>query len=320
MNKKYSAWILGCINIIFIKSTISQNIVGNYSFEDTIKCPTYVSQISYSKGWISFGDSPDYFNSCGNSNWMGVPINFMGNQYASTGEAYSGLYTLTGFKNIHEVLGRKLNTNLIVGKKYFVSFKVNLSDNSKYATNNIGVNFSTDSIHSKFYYANNNAKINSLTVINDYTNWQVISGSFIADSNYRYIMLGNFFEDSMITKNLSNSSSAQNELPYYYIDDVCVSEDSTCYYKTNINSFNFGNNITVYPIPFQDKLNFQKIGSDTYKILIFNFQSKIVYENLFNESFSINTFEFPEGLYFYQIIDETLGRIIRSETIIKSRL
>src|SRR5260221_14559404 len=70
----------------------------------------------------------------------------------------------------------------------------------------------------------NNATLYTNSIINDTVNWTMIFGSFIADSAYNYIILGNFFDNNhtdtlMITTGFFNAS-------YYYLDDICVSTDS----------------------------------------------------------------------------------------------
>ena len=84
------------IEILFIPGNVfGQNLVSNGEFEDTIRCPSNISQIELADGWLdvsprdSFGNStasPDYFNACSTWNpWylkVGVPSNFAGYQNA----------------------------------------------------------------------------------------------------------------------------------------------------------------------------------------------------------------------------------------------
>lgn len=131
-------------------SIYSQNIVTNASFEDTISCPTGGSQINTTFNWYAYRWSPDYFNSCAISQPGGcsVPYNAYGYQSAATDNAYIGLFTYgtnAGDTVLREYLGAQLPNSLSVGQKYYISLKVNASDNLNLncRTNNIGVLFST---------------------------------------------------------------------------------------------------------------------------------------------------------------------------------
>ncbi len=76
-------------------STISfaQNLVPNWSFEDTVSCPTGGGAIDLAIGWSSYGHTPDYCNIC-NTAFQGIPSNQWGYQDPKTGNAYAGLITL----------------------------------------------------------------------------------------------------------------------------------------------------------------------------------------------------------------------------------
>ena len=122
------------------------NLVPNYSFEDTVICPTSISQIYNSLGWInpssSINSNPDYFNICGSIS-VNVPANAFGFQNAKTGNAYAGFYAYnTGFPNAYEYVETMLSDTLQKDSTYCVSFYLSLSENSGYCTTNIGVYFS----------------------------------------------------------------------------------------------------------------------------------------------------------------------------------
>src|ERR1043165_3367909 len=95
-NKFYSIILLySCLAL----SAHAQNLVPNPSFEDTVKCPTNHGDINGidASNWLTFGSTPDYFNSCNNypasdyNHGCSVPDNWAGFQAAATGFAYAGL-------------------------------------------------------------------------------------------------------------------------------------------------------------------------------------------------------------------------------------
>src|ERR1700740_3594612 len=101
------------------------NLVPNPSFEDTVGCPQGQDEIDKSIGWSSYRYTPNYFNSCDQSNYISVPDNFAGYQFAASGNAYSGFvaylsHTLVGVNNFREFIGHSLFSPLSIGTKYFV--------------------------------------------------------------------------------------------------------------------------------------------------------------------------------------------------------
>jgi hypothetical protein len=108
-----------------------------------------------------------------------------------------------------------------VGHTYDVSVKISSSDNSKYTSNNFGVKFSTTTN----FAIDNTAHVNSTSIVTDKVNWITISGTFVADSNYSYVAIGNFFTDANTATSTScpSCSFAQH---CYFVDDVCVLEST----------------------------------------------------------------------------------------------
>jgi len=85
---------------------------GIRGFEDTLGCPYNYDQVYKCYGWSSYGESSDYFNSCGQDGFIGVPNNSTGYQTAAAGNAYCGLST-EGFNHYREFIGAQLNSSLI---------------------------------------------------------------------------------------------------------------------------------------------------------------------------------------------------------------
>jgi hypothetical protein len=101
----------------------------------------------------------------------------------------------------------------------------------------------------------NIAHINGSIIIGDTLNWVKIKGSFVADSAYKFIILGNFFDAS--NTNVFDTGVGLGNGAYYYIDEVCVTTDSLYNegYVTALNkNTELENSIKAYPNPFIDKL------------------------------------------------------------------
>lgn len=299
----------------------SQNLVINPGFEDTLGCPDGPFQVNKCVGWKAYVNTPDYYNRCGKiDEGFGVPENWEGRQDVVWGNAYVGLFTyynVSGSKNVREAIGSELQSPLEIGKQYYVSMKVSLAEYTGYASNNIGMTFSTLPlkynqqtsmiyINRAFFYESN--------VIKDSTNWVKIKGSFVADSNYKYVVLGNFFTDSLTSHELINSKHF--DLAYYYIDDICISEDSlTCHNTVGVNGLNKSQLIKVYPDPFNGFLNIQSKDGSQLKVSIFSPSSGIVYQG-FCESEPIDLRQLPAGIYFYVIQDidghQYTGKVVKN--------
>jgi len=202
----------------------AQNYVPNYSFETYVQCPNFYNQVSYCTGWFPSWNNnnpqyhTEYLNACGTSPFS-VPANAWGNQQAATGQGY--MATCTGAPSVMVDYRENIYTQLIapltVGQLYYVSFKISFTENSQYATNNVGAKFSTV----PSFPINNSCQLAEPTVITDTQNWTTISGTFVADSAYGYICIGNFMTDAN-TLVVNACSSCQFPHRAYYIDDVCV--------------------------------------------------------------------------------------------------
>jgi len=289
--------------LAFIFSLITcsaQNLVPNPSFEEYDTCPNWENQVKYAIGWKSCGNStPEYYNACSVN--FSVPSNQAGYQMAVNGNAYCGFYSFSwaGVTNYREYIGCKLTNTLVFGKKYFVSFKVS-SSNSYCGTNNLGALFST---YPYYYYSLdtntivNFAHVNSEYIIIDSLNWSIVSGSFVADSTYEYITLGNFFTD------INTITTISNCIAYYYIDDICVSDDSlTCPTSINVQENYLPNEFEIYPILVHNQLTIKHNFQNKYKILLYNDKGCLMFEKQSNNNYTeLNMNTFANGIYFLKI-------------------
>ena len=227
--------ILSIFLVLITSNLLAQsNLVPNPSFEVLDSCPTSSALSHWANGWVTNINSTDYFHACTNpNNQIGVPANALGYQCPSTGRAYCGLLVYNEpFPDGVEFIGRELSIPLTTNEKYYFSCKLSLSggigincgiDKFGVLFTNVNYGFSSFAASS---LANNTAHYFDANIITDTAGWITIFGSFIADSNYSYMLIGNFF-DTTTTNTACFDSNTQRA--YYYIDDVCVSVDSlTC--------------------------------------------------------------------------------------------
>jgi len=202
----------------------AQNLVPNPSFEDTVACPYATDQVNLAQGWYHVSQTPDYFNSCTSVMQVSVPSNALGYQSAHSGNAYCGMFCYYP-SSYREYIGAQLTTPLVIGQQYFVSFYLSLSGGLGYTKgcNKFGCKLSTVPFIYNSLIPDNNAMFHSDSIVADTVNWIFIIGSFIADSAYNYIALGNFFDNSQ-TDTLGMGPNSLYS--YYYIDGICLSTDS----------------------------------------------------------------------------------------------
>jgi hypothetical protein len=297
--------------ILFLSSyfySISQNLVPNPSFETYTTCPFNTAQLEFTTNWVKCSSSTDYFNSCAGGGFVSVPLNLQGYQQAAEGNGYIGIiaYALHDNGNgptlYREPAGTLLTQTLSIGTKYYASFKVAPTINnfeSCCAVNKLGLRFSTVK-QSTINPApvNNFAHIYSNTIITDTLNWTTIKGSFIADSAYTFVAIGNFF-DTLSTSVIDYNNDYPNTYgAYYYVDDVRISTDSN-FVLAYIDNFD-KENFSVYPNPFFDKIKIRKGLSSIHHVVLYNALGQIVVQKK-DISDEIDLSCLPPGVYILEI-------------------
>lgn len=220
------------------KIAFCQNLVPNNSFEQAIKNPcVYIfdrkeSINNYFINWYTptGGTSDPWYYSdtiqqnC-TQNLKKLPL------LAHSGERCIGIY-MSGNKyrapnakpTYREYVQTKLNNPLQPGKIYFVSLYCRRLPYSGTNTNNLGFYFSTDSLTRPTDFIAQlpvKPQVNMSQLIIADTGWVQISGCFLAQEAYKYLTIGNFYDD---TQTLFEIAALPNrdELPYYLIDDIDV--------------------------------------------------------------------------------------------------
>lgn len=86
----------------------------------------------------------------------------------------------------------------------------------------------------------------------DTSTWYQVSGVYVPDSAYQYVVLGNFFADTLMTLDVLNPNGTE-QAAYVYYDDICVSytvED--CGIGTGMAERSAGGRMRAYPVPFTE--------------------------------------------------------------------
>lgn len=294
-------------------TTLAQNLVPNPNLEDTVFCPWAESQMPLN--WLLFGNSADYYHSCSSSN--NVPNTPTGYHPANSGEAMIGLFTYVSPSNpswpdYREYVGVQLANPLTIGQKYYMSFFLNfgsfLPGWQQFGADKLGMKFST------IQYAENNppalnnfAHLYTDSIYTDTAQWIKVSGSFIADSTYNYLMIGNFFDEIQTDTVILAGPAFGGSGAYYFIDDICVTTDSL-YNETwvgieELGGQNFSNVFSVFPNPAS---NFVTINSDlqtAYNIEVYNTVGQLLYaeQNVNSNNLQLDISQYNNGLLFIKI-------------------
>lgn len=223
-----------CVN------TFGQNLVPNPSFEDydSLRCDwvkNYTQFDTAVKHWTVPTKSTSDIHStlvndtcvlhCESINPKGV-----GKQLPRSGNVMAATINYTSkIPNYREYLQVKLKSPLEVDETYLAKMYVSLANHSAFAINNIGMYFSDTMVRklSSIEVLNFSPTINEASIIADSINWVEISGWFKADSQAKYLLIGNFYTDSNtgitpIPPAARNIGSGADQNSYHFIDDISV--------------------------------------------------------------------------------------------------
>lgn len=328
-------WITSLLIMLNI-SAKAQNLVPNFGFEIQDSCPDGQDEIERCNGWLKFStaaSTPDYYNSCAPMGYFNVPHSGAGYQEDHRNcSAFAGLVTFSGSTNDREHIGIQLNQPLIIGQKYFLSFYTVMIEEilSGYhfgmPSNGIGLRLSTVA-----YSVNNPCPIDnfahlySVGIINDTINWTRISGSFIADSAYNYLIVGNFLDDAHTDTLHYTCDSCLNYLSYYYVDDICLSIDSLlcnggidnipCDVGIHENTLQY--EVIIFPNPASEfvKIIFSDVEDAELKLV--DLLGNVIIRNQVadKKSVTLNLSSVSQGCYLLQIINKRNGTMFNKKIL-----
>jgi hypothetical protein len=182
------------------------NYVGNGSFEDDCNInhnyPIYWPGIDslLCNGGAMFSNCPAFGN---------VPLNGFTYQVPRTGGAYMlcGLFILN---NIRGYFSNRLRAKLEANKAYCVKFYINISNNSSCGMDSFGAYFADGSLDTisicdgPLTYLTPQIQHPTGTIITDTLNWTLVTGTFVATGNEKYMVIGNFKPDNLVNYAIFN--------------------------------------------------------------------------------------------------------------------
>jgi len=273
-------FLLGCLFCVAaLRCEAQTNLVPNPSFEVPDSCPGTHTFLTPGEGplyWFSGGATPDYYQSCvPPPSEASVPLHDYAFQYPQDGENYIGLVTYeVNSGGLREYAMVQLITPLVQGQTYTVSFYANAAWNgtdSMYpqhylASSHIGALFTMQprpwTGGDPWPLATGSAHVFHPWIISDTVSWTLVSNSFVADSAYQYLMVGNHF-DNAITDTI-HFIPLLVTLPkaYTLVDNVCVSADTKgCPLANGVGS-NAESEVLLFPNPAMGELVVNALHED----------------------------------------------------------
>jgi len=308
--------LLGCLLVVATPRCEAQNLVPNPSFEELDTCPYWQAfrPGDRPRNWYSWNATPEYFNACaqplnGADTVVGVPRNGWGFQHAWDGNAYVGMIAFTTSSTYREYVGAQLVCPMVEGRTYHVSFRVNLASGGATwsaggACNNIGALFTMESNawtsldhipNGPPFHYRNMAHVYSAEIISDTVNWVLVEGDFVADSAYRHIVLGNFFENYLTD---TIPSEIGFVLAYFLIDSVSVTSAFEDCIHTGIIPVDVSLSSTAYYDQIAGDLIIDPKGGGLGDYIVVDAYGRSVTKRSVGGSTRISTAGWAEGVYF----------------------
>ncbi|MGI8893028.1 MAG: T9SS type A sorting domain-containing protein [Bacteroidia bacterium] len=283
----------------------SQNLVPNGDFERFTSLPNAPGQVFKCSGWSNLNDnsatingSPDFLHDQGTGN-VNLPFAGMATVYPYSGSGITGLITRHA-SNFREYISAKLNSPMVPGTTYLVSFWITNGQSNHYygySSDRIGIRFSVDSlmqIGGDPILATPQIEIAGEVWS---TSWINYTFPYTADSAYEHITIGNFYDESLTSFTQQVSSNISNA--YYFFDKIEVSTATGLSEANNISFF-------IFPNPSTDKLYISTTLQEIGIIEIFDITGKKIKEIFMNgNSGDIDINALENGFYLLRIGEQS---------------
>jgi hypothetical protein len=249
--KQFLIFSMLCSSII----GYAQNLVPNGDFEQYTQCPD-ASGNMFARYWTVWAGKPCYFNSCATDAGYSVPSNnwgrlnnYLSHPYSPTGRGgYCGIKAYSSTQpNSRDYIGVALTAPMVKGQHYDVDAVIaRAAKSSNCITTKVGFHFSTVPFSTSNPLHPGVWSIGTAIIYNADTSWNQLSGGFIADSAYKYVVVGNFSDD--MHTDTTHTGPAMTGGVYeanYYIDYLSVRSLSLDAYAQNDCNINCGGRIDV---------------------------------------------------------------------------
>lgn len=230
----------------YLQAQDDENLVENPSFEQMEGKIKKNGSIAVAVGWMSPTLAAADLFSAKVKEGYSTPTNVLGMEAPLDGENYAGIRTFSyGDKEPRSYISAKLKVPLTKDAMYCVHFYVSLAEASKYASNNIALNFSKKQYNideNKTIIGESHIRHKDNPVFNAYFGWDEVCGIYVAEGGEKFITIGNFISNAETknerlkgTKDFTGTSVVS---AYYFIDNISVKridDESECICKQDEN-------------------------------------------------------------------------------------
>lgn len=219
------------------------NLVKNGGFEDLSKPVKTWNQLGHASGWSNPNKgTADLFSKDASHKTVGIPDNELGTgTTAFEGERYAGFVAYKedlrknfkrlksgkedpfrpAYQRYSEYVQTALSGPLTAGQKYDVTFRVKLSNGSDRAVAGIGAYLSPIELsYNHRHFLDEKPQVSSTKIVDDKQNWTEVTGTFTAEGNEKFVVIGAFVNGGFDSKKVIEGADSQRA--YYYIDGISV--------------------------------------------------------------------------------------------------
>ncbi len=226
---------MGFLLILFFSFTISKaqiaNYVNNGSFEDCVNCNQNF-QLLVAKYWNAIDTTKYYgFNLSALPPTGQVPNSGFTHQWPRTGDNY--LLSTLLFINSPTLTARgyprnRLKGTLQAGKNYCVKIYYNITNQSSYGVDGLGVYFGNNTLDTitqcdkAITYLTPQVENPINNILSDTLYWSLLTGTFVANGTEKYMLIGNFKSDAATNSVMINPANLPTKATDILYDDISV--------------------------------------------------------------------------------------------------
>ncbi|NDC40229.1 MAG: T9SS C-terminal target domain-containing protein [Chitinophagia bacterium] len=286
----------------------AQNRVLDPSLIITTSCPV-LYEISAAAYWYSGTYGPaGFFNECAGT--KEYSNNLFGYQTSPSG-GYGGFYAYHVYMGPDEYREYLADTILALqpGATYKVTVIVSLSDSSLYATDGLGVLFTVNRyIEPTLFHITRTPQVDfsHFGPVTEKVNWYTLVDTFVADSAYEHLTIGNFKDDAATRKVMQPYHyrvpySVADSVAYYYIDSVSVERIFPAAAFTSLPGYP---SVNVYANPKRGTVIFSLSGKApaACTVALYNLQGlPVKVQHCTSTTLVMDVSGLPGGYYTYRV-------------------
>ena len=216
---------------IILTYSQSTNLVENGSFEVIKGKVKGLGCIEASDEWKNVTTSKaDLFVKENKNLFVLTSGNTYGKEDPKEGDNYVGLVVYSPKDKIaRNYITSPLAQPMLKGKKYCISMYISLAEGSKFATNQLGINFNKKQLKqddNKNLIDKTSILHAQLKIVSATYGWEKICGNYIAEGGEEFITIGNFTAtDKTKTEKaikIKDYKGVLSDFAYYFVDDISV--------------------------------------------------------------------------------------------------